>query len=661
MTAVETQVSPSAQNTPANNDTPVVRACNLAVDLHRNGARVHALKGVDLEVMPHQIVGLVGESGSGKSILGLSILGMLPRTAAPQIRGSLHVCGADFTTATDNQRRETRTANLGAVFQDPMSALDPTMRIGRQVMEATRGDRDEAIRLLRLCRLPDVENRLRSYPHQLSGGLRQRVMIAMALAQNSRLVVADEPTTALDVSVQSQILDLFVDLKASTDASFLFITHDLNAAAKISDNIAVMYSGKIVEFGSVAQVMHEPQHPYTQSLLSSRIDLHSDPSRPLPVTTGAPNDPGVSSGGCDYRQRCHHATGRCVTREPMPASVGAAATETQLVLCHNASGGHDARPISPAAWPAVRKSNATALVLNDVHKTFRSGSFLRRRHAAVLRGIDLELRAGESVAIVGESGSGKTTLLNIIAGLSQPDSGSCDIARDARVQVVFQDSGGSLTPWLPIGEQIADGVRVDGYRRRTDVNTRTNELLTMVGLEPQMSALRPHQLSGGQRQRVAIARALATQPNVLLCDEPTSALDVSNAAVILNLIGKLRRELGIAVVFVTHDLAAARLVSDRISVMYLGRIVESGPNEQVVQQPTHPYTKALLASLPEYETASATAPLEGEPGNPFLIPTGCAFHPRCPKAVESCAVDDPGLISTLNDDRIAVACHVMTR
>ena len=553
---------------------PVLRVDGLDVRLTRDGQTVHAVRGVDLAVAPGEVLGLVGGSGSGKSILGLSVMGLLPASARPVVSGAIDLAGTDMVGAPDAVRRAARRRHVGAVFQDPMTSLDPTMTVGRQLREVTR-DRAHALSLLRDVGIPRAEERLTVYPHQLSGGLRQRVMIALAVARRPSLVLADEPTTALDVTVQAQILELLLSLREEIGCSVVFVTHDLGVAAQVCDRIAVMQHGRVVESAGVDDVLGSPTHPYTQNLLRSRIDLTTPRDRPLaamPVTPVAPVTP-VSTAPDDA------------------VAVGA---DGVLDLAPGAPA-----PELPAVWPRVVLRDHAAVTVRDVHRVFRSGPPWRRRELPALRGVDLEVRAGEAVALVGESGCGKSTLLRVVAGLETVTSGQVAVAEGARPQMVFQDAGSSLTPWLRVGSMLDERLRahVTGMSRgeRTD---RVLDALRTVGLPPETARARGDQLSGGQRQRVALARAVIVPPTVLLCDEPTSALDVSLAATVLNLIGRLRRELGMSVLFVTHDLAAARVVADRIAVMREGQVVEVGATDDVCERPRHEYTQTLLAAIP---------------------------------------------------------------
>jgi peptide/nickel transport system ATP-binding protein len=560
---------------------PVLRVDGLDVRLARDGRTVHAVRGVDLAVERGEVLGLVGGSGSGKSILGLSVMGLLPAAARPVVSGAVDLAGTDMVGAPDAVRRAARRQHVGAVFQDPMTSLDPTMTIGRQLGEVTR-DRAHALSLLRDVGIPRAEDRLGVYPHQLSGGLRQRVMIALAVARRPSLILADEPTTALDVTVQAQILELLLTLREEIGCAIVFVTHDLGVAAQVCDRIAVMQHGRIVESAGVDEVLGNPTHPYTKNLLRSRIDLTTPRDRPLAAMPVAPATSAAPAG-------------------PAAPAAPAAADDDVAVGADGVldlAAGAPA-PDLPALWPPVVLRDHAAVTVRDVHRVFRSGPPWRRRELPALRGVDLEVRAGEAVALVGESGCGKSTLLRVVAGLETTTSGRVAVAEGARPQMVFQDAGASLTPWLRVGSMLDERLRahVTGMSR-TERTDRVLDALRTVGLPPETARARGDQLSGGQRQRVALARAVIVPPTVLLCDEPTSALDVSLAATVLNLIGRLRRELGMSVLFVTHDLAAARVVADRIAVMRDGRVVEVGATDDVCERPQHEYTRTLLAAIP---------------------------------------------------------------
>ena len=512
---------------------PVAALTDFSLSLVRNGVRSQVLEHIDLEIRPGEILGLVGESGSGKSVLALSLLGLLPDTSHPQADGQVTVSGVDMVRASPAELRRVRAELLGAIFQDPMTSLNPTMRIGRQIGEVTHGDA-ESVRLLETVGVRDAQLRLRVYPHELSGGLRQRVMAAIAVGGRPGLIVADEPTTALDVTVQAQLLDLLRELRDEFGCSVLLITHDLGVADQIADRLAVLHHGELVEIGPASDVVRNPQHDYTRSLLASRLSLTM------------PRDERFS-GDAD------------------------------------------------GAEPAVSISELRCTF--TVRRGVRWGRG-RSREINAVDGVDLDIAQGEALAIVGESGSGKSTLLRIVAGLERPTSGSVTLAGTGGPQMVFQDAGSSLTPWLSVGETLGERLRRLKLSR-AEVRERVTAALAAVDLPTEVAKARPGELSGGQRQRVALARATMIPPAVLLCDEPTSALDASLAKSVLALIRDLRARIGMTVLFVTHDLAVARLMGDRIAVMQAGRVVELGPAEQVIAEPRDPYTRTLLAAVPE--------------------------------------------------------------
>lgn len=632
-------------------EPPRARVRDLNVTFQRRGVELNALRGVSVDVGPGEVLALVGESGSGKSVMGLALLGLLAGEPAPIVTGTAEVCGIDMVAASPEERRRVRKAHLGAVFQDPMTSLDPTMRVGRQVMEAA-GDAEEARRLLELVGVPDPARRMKAYPHELSGGLRQRVMIAMAVAGKPDLVIADEPTTALDVTVQAQVLRLLRELCDELGTSFIVVTHDIAVASQISDRVAVMYGGRLVEAGAMDEVMRAPSHPYTLGLLHSRLDLNLPLGRAIHALPGQPPDPRDHPRGCAFTPRCAAAADGCslVLPEPKPA-----ATHSGVSACLVPGGTTAARTaLETPAFPPMRELADTKPVLrvNGVDKRFpvRRGMFgSDSLHA--LRNVIIDVAPGESIAVVGESGSGKSTLLRVVAGLMKPDGGTVD-REGVSPQVVFQDAGASLTPWLTVGEIV--GERLLKTTDRAGRRRRVDETLRRVGLPPDLAGVKASSLSGGQRQRVALARAIIAPPGLLLCDEPTSALDASLAASVLNLIQELRRELGMAIMFVTHDLAAARFISDRIAVMYLGQIVELAPTEELITNPRHPYTRALLAAIPE--PGAEPVRLPGEPASPLAVPSGCAFHPRCPERMAQCTSAIPQLLSIDGTSRHMAAC-----
>ncbi|MGF6885067.1 peptide/nickel transport system ATP-binding protein [Nocardia sp. GAS34] len=598
----ETTAAPGPSDTAA---SAVVSMRGLAVSLWRRGARTPVLRGVDLDIGPGEIVGLVGESGSGKSVLALTMLGLLPSASRPVISGEVTVAGVDIPHASAAQLREMRRNRVGMIFQDPMTSLNPTMRIGKQICEVT-GDGAEAISLLTAVGVPEPARRMRVFPHELSGGLRQRVMAAIALGGRPRFIVADEPTTALDVTVQAQLLALLRDLRDQFGCAILFITHDLAVAAQITDRIAVLYRGRLAEVGPTAELLRQPSHPYTAGLLGSRLTMTTPRHQTL---TALPSDTEATDQptGCAYHTRCPLRVERCTVEQPPWEQVGVAG---HVRSCWRPIADvHDV--VVPAPGVAARAGLPPVAVADRVDTVIdvrglvcefrtKSGSGARHTHQA-LRGVDLEVRAGEALSIVGESGSGKSTLLRVLAGLTTATRGTVSV--HSSVQMVFQDSASSLTPWMTVGELLRERLRPLGLRQ-AESTSRTERVIAMLGLPPAVQSARPAELSGGQRQRVALARAVIVPPTILLCDEPTSALDASLAATVLNLIRDMRREMSMTVVFVTHDLAVARLMGDRIAVMADGRLVETGTAEVIVTAPSHARTQALLDAVPRIDGPS---------------------------------------------------------
>jgi peptide/nickel transport system ATP-binding protein len=584
-------------------DAPVLRVRDLSLSFRVRDRAIPVLASVDLTVARGEIVALVGESGSGKSSLGLAIQGLLDRDSAPSVSGSIEVCGEQMVGARSRAQRRVRRDHLAAIFQDPMLSLNPTMRIGPQLQDAVRRSASPEAWLGRVG-LPNPGARLRQFPHELSGGQRQRVMIAMAMASQPDIVIADEPTTALDVTVQGQILDLIRDLRSEAGTAFVFITHDLAVATVVADRIVVLYAGHVVETGPVRNVAASPAHPYTAALLEARFPLTADKLHQLPTLTGEPPAPGAWPLGCCFEPRCQLATAECRERAPTLSAVSQHAGRAACIHTDKVTPG--VSRVRAPAWPiaAATRSDEPAYLLeiDDVTKTYRTRKRQADRTIFALRGVSVKLKTAEALAIVGESGSGKSTLLRVVAGLVRADSGRVALSSRERPQLIYQEAGASLTPWLSVQELIEERLRRDPLSR-AERRHKVAESLDLVGLPAHFARAKPLQLSGGQRQRVAIARAVVVPPSLLLCDEPVSAMDVSLAAGILNLLGTLRRRLAMALLFVTHDLAAARYVADRIVVMKDGQIVESGDSDAIAFRPQETYTRALLAAMPDSQLA----------------------------------------------------------
>ncbi|MFA9269763.1 MAG: oligopeptide/dipeptide ABC transporter ATP-binding protein, partial [Baekduiaceae bacterium] len=588
---------------------------DLHVTFASPGGDVHAVRGASLQIAPGEVVGLVGESGSGKSVLGLTALGLLPRTPEPRLEGVALLDGLDMVTADEEDMRARRGSYISAVFQDPMGSLNPSMRIGAQVAEAAGGATDEEVaEMLAATGIPEPEHKARAYPHELSGGLRQRVMIAMALSRHPRLIVADEPTTALDVTVQAKVLDLLAAASRERGVALLLVTHDLGVAARICDRIAVAYAGRIVEEGTAAQLLQQPHHPYTVGLLASRPRLDgSIAGGDLPTLPGRPPDPRAPLAGCAFAPRCPAADAECAG--PLAIHVNAERRNECRhpgVLTRWPEGGPHAGRRDPILLKAPNPAMAPgmvpgvppepAVIVRGAVREFarpKPYPFAKRPEPfTAVAGVDLEVPHAGSVAIVGESGSGKSTLLRMVVGLLEPTRGDITLGPGAPPQMIFQDAGASLTPWMPIGKQIEERLMALDVPQ-SERGARVAATLEAVGLPAEAQTAVPRALSGGQRQRAAIARAIAVPPALLACDEPVSALDVSLAAQVLNLLCHLRETLNIALLFVTHDLAAARAVADEVVVMQRGEIVERAPTEQLFTAPAHPYTRELIAAVPE--------------------------------------------------------------
>ncbi|MEU9199144.1 ABC transporter ATP-binding protein [Streptomyces sp. NPDC048332] len=520
---------------------------------------VHAVRGLSFSLEAGGALGVVGESGSGKSASAYALLGLHRGTGA-EVGGSIRVAGVDVQAAGDAELRALRGAKAAMVFQDPLSSLDPYDAVGDQIAQvyrvhhrvSRRAARARAVEVLDRVGIPDAVRRSRSRPHEFSGGMRQRALIAMALACEPELLIADEPTTALDVTVQAQILDLLHELRRETGMGLLLVTHDVGVAAESVDDVLVMRSGLAVERGPVAEVLGAPREPYTKALLAA-----------VPRIA-----PAARAGSGTV---------------PTPGAAGSGAV-----------------PAARAAVPTRTAGEAEVLIeAADVRQVFGRG----KSALAAVDGVSLTVRRGETLGIVGESGSGKTTLGRMLVGLLEPTSGR--IARAARVQMVFQDPVSSLNPRRSVGESVADPLRARGERDESAIRARVRDLLERVGLDPEQYDRYPHEFSGGQRQRVGIARALAAEPELIVCDEAVSALDVTTQAQVTALLAELQQELGLALVFIAHDLAVVRQVSDRVAVMRRGRIVEEGPVERVYDDPADPYTRQLLAAVPALDPALA--------------------------------------------------------
>ncbi len=665
---------------------------DLHVDFPTEAGVAHAVRGLSFGLRPGRTLAIAGESGSGKSATSLALMGLLPGNAS--VRGSVRLDGQELLGLDDRRMSRIRGAQLAMVFQDPLSALTPVHTAGRQIEEALRSHQDltprlarrRAMELLDLVGVRSPEQRLESYPHTLSGGMRQRVMIAIAIANQPRVLIADEPTTALDVTVQAQVLEALQVAQRETGAALLLITHDLGVVARMADDVTVMYAGRAVESGPVDQVLLTPKMPYTKGLLASvpSIEVRSGGLRPIPGTPPLPQDTIV---GCAFAARCPFVEARCRALEPALLPVApdgghsAACLRTQAL---DATDWHDGAEHQAEPPESTIGSEAVLRVDRLSHSYSLSSRYLRRASGQIraVDSVSFEVRRGETLALVGESGCGKSTILHQVMRLAAPQEGTiavlgqdvkalgADGRRRARglVQMVFQDPLGALDPRMQVRQILAEPLEARGWSR-TSARRRVTELVELVGLSQQALNKFPAHFSGGQCQRISLARALATEPSLIVLDEPVSALDVSVQASILSLLEDVQRRTGVAYLFVTHDLSVVRQVAHRVAVMYLGRLVEVGDTGDVFDSPRHPYTRALLSAVPvpdpvvekrrqrivlRGDLAGAAA---GEAG------PGCAFAPRCPvyehladESRATCDTRRPSLSSDAHTT-VAHACH----
>jgi len=656
-------------------DGPVLQVRDLEVSFPTESGRVMAVRGVSFDVAASEVLAVVGESGSGKSVSALAVMGLLP----PQARlcGSIRFRGTELIGKSDTDLSRIRGHRIAMVFQDPLSALTPIFTVGDQIAEALlihgtasrRQAGQRAVELLDLVGIANATQRARGFPHEFSGGMRQRVVIAMAIANDPDLIIADEPTTALDVTVQAQVLEVLRTAQQVTGAAIALITHDLGVVAGFADRVMVMYAGRAVETAPVDDLFDHPRMPYTLGLLGSIPRLDATGRHPLIPIEGQPPSMIGLGPGCPFAPRCPMVLDRCRTTEPdlLPVAGGehGAVSVCVPLTLHTAacwrSGEIERTDAGPAEVfglddiPAVdlppRTERRTVLRVDALarHYPVRIGTILRRTVGAVraVDGVSFDIREGEVLGLVGESGCGKTTTLMEILELTPPMSGSIEVlGRDVAgldrrerlavrrdLQVVFQDPVASLDPRLPVGDVIGEPLAVHGMGRE-QIRERVRELLALVGLRADHANRYPAEFSGGQRQRIGIARALALEPKLLVLDEPVSALDVSIRAGVINLLDGLRVRLGIAYLFVAHDLAVVGHIADRVAVMYLGKIVEIGDVATVFGAPRHPYTQALLSAIPipdpRVERRRERVLLHGDLPSPADPPSGCRFRTRCP-------------------------------
>jgi len=682
---------------------PVLQLRDLRTEFRMRSGSVVAVDGVSLDVGEGECVGVVGESGCGKSTTGLSIMRLLPANGH-LTGGSVTLLGRDLAGLDEQEMRSVRGDEVALIPQDPMTALNPTMSIGRQIAEGVLLHREvsrdqartRALEVLRQVEMPQPEERLDQYPHELSGGLRQRVMIAMALACEPKLLIADEPTTALDVTIQAQILDLIDDLRRRLSMAVLLITHDMGVIAGRTDRVVVMYAGKVAEEAATDDLFSRIRHPYSQALLASVPKLDQRRDERLLSIPGLPPDLSQPIVGCRFAPRCQFATDECRAAEPElvddagsgdgahrfacfhpvdPVAAPSASAEVHVPAAATAAA---ATPAAPGGRGAEGE-RPTILEVRDLIKEFPvfAGGVFRRKVGSVkaVSGVSFTIRRGETFGLVGESGCGKTTIGRLVVALERANSGmirfeDTDLedlngrglsGRRRDLQLMFQDPYASLDPRMRVGTIVREPLKVNKVGGASQQQDRVGSLLDEVGLSRKAIDRYPHEFSGGQRQRIGLARALALDPKLIVADEPVSALDVSIQAQILNLMKELQVRHGLTYLMISHDLAVVRYMADTIGVMYLGKLVELGPAEAVYERSAHHYTLGLLDAVPVADVGAARAratgrvKVEGELPSSMFPPKGCRFNTRCPAAQARCLEEEPPM--ELFGDGHMAACH----
>jgi peptide/nickel transport system ATP-binding protein len=675
---------------------PLLSVEDLSVTFRTGAGLVRAVRGVGFSVSRASSLALVGESGCGKTATALSLMRLVPSPPG-SVSGSVWFEGRDLLALPEASLREVRGRRIAMVFQDPMSSLNPVRTVGVQLEEMLRvhlglgraAARGRAVELLGSVGIPAPSRQLSAYPHQLSGGMRQRVMIAMALSCDPEILIADEPTTALDVSIQAQILELLRTVTEERGMSLVMISHDLSVVAGLADQIAVMYAGEIVEMGSTERIFAHPRHPYTRGLLECIPRLDRPRVGRLRAIEGGLPDLTRPVVGCSFAERCAFVLDRCRAEAPVLSEKA----ERQLAACWvevpapavedvagSAVSGGPAAQVSRSAEAPGSESGAVAgsvsrsaappadpgalVRVEDLAVHFRLGSPVPFRRGPLLRAVDgvtFDVPRGRTLSLVGESGCGKSTTGRAVLGLAQVTAGRVlfdgqdlvPLGEEGvrrlrpRMQMIFQDPYGSLDPRMPVGSAVAEPLLVHQVGNGGGVSGRVSQLLDLVGLPARTAERYPHQLSGGQRQRAGIARSLALNPSLIVADEPTSALDVSVRAQILNLLRDLQEEHALSYVFISHDLSVVRHMSEAVAVMYLGKIVEVAPRDVLYADPRHPYTQGLLATVPVAEPAvergRRRAAIQGDVPNPAAPPAGCRFNTRCPLAFDRCFAEEPPL------------------
>ena len=659
--------------------TSLLAVNNLSVQFTTQKKLATAVDSFSLDVQPGESVGLVGESGCGKTTTGLAIMRLLPNNGKIS-QGSVVLNGVDLASLSETEMQKHRGKSVALIPQDPMSSLNPTMKIGRQIGEglmihdgASEAEaRKRALDVLEMVEMPRPSERLNQYPFELSGGLRQRVIIAMGLVCNPSLLIADEPTTALDVTIQAQILDILDNLRSELKMAMLLITHDMGVIAGRTDRVVVMYAGKKAEEASTDELFTGMRHPYTQALLASMPSMENTSKHELSSIAGMPPNLSREIVGCRFAPRCAYATDECRAVDPPLEG-----TAHHVFACFHPTSGP--LPVVVRDEPQVVQANkerkellrATGLVKEFDIK----GGVVRHKVGAIhaVSNVTFTLYEGETFGLVGESGCGKTTIGRMLVGLETLTEGEVHFdgelvtakghkpTRESRRdrQMMFQDPYASLDPRMKVAQILGEPLAIQRVGTKREQELRVNELLSSVGLDPQVADRYPHEFSGGQRQRIGLARALALNPRLIVADEPVSALDVSVQAQILNLMKELQRQYGMSYVMVSHDLAVVYYMADTIAVMYLGKIVEIGDAESVFRSPAHPYTQGLLDAVPIPDPAIAktrrAVRVAGELPSAVNPPSGCRFRTRCPHVQEICAQEEPAMRSF--GERQEAACH----